>query len=154
VKFSRPYISNKMTGVPYFNAPWFDKVSAELTALGMEVFNPAQHDRERGLDPMACPSGHPDEARAAGGPPLREVLTADWTWIAGVADCVIVGPDWYDSKGAVSEVACAQALGLPVFEHSTFMALCRPGSPETADLLLSLKLPPIMEIALNPVTLG
>jgi hypothetical protein len=138
----RVYLSNKMTGIPYFNAPWFDKAAAELLALPgvRKVFNPAEHDRKRGLDPMTCPNGHPDEARAAGGPPLRQVLGDDWHWIAHYADCVVVGPLWTTSVGAISEIACIQALRKPAYEFEVFKAF------HDAPHLSQLALPPIMEL--------
>jgi hypothetical protein len=143
------YLSNKMSGIPFFNAPWFDSSAAELRALEgvKEVFNPADHDRENGFEPLSCATGTLAEAYTKGFVQI-DALVADWTWIGRIADCVIVGPDWHDSKGAVSEVACAQAIGKPVYEYSVFTSLWR----QNHGLLLSLKLPPIME--LGPVTLG
>lgn len=138
----RIYLSNKMTGIPYFNAPWFDAATLELMSLpGVEdVFNPAQHDRDLGLDPMSCPLGTVEEARAAGAPPVHVMLGHDWHWIAHYADCVVVGPEWPTSAGAISEVACIQALRKPAYEYRVFRAFygkaCLP----------QMALPPIMEL--------
>ena len=140
-----------MTGIPYFNAPWFDAATLELMSLPgvKEVFNPAQHDRERGLDPMACPTGSQEEARSQSPKHiLADVLMADWTYIAYKADIVVIGPQWTDSKGAISEVACAQALGKPVYEYQVFRTFHR------SSALLDMKLPPLMEIGGLPATLG
>lgn len=134
------YVGNKMTGVPYFNAPWFDETAQHLRTIPSvyRVFNPAEHDREMGLDPMLCPTGSQSEVIAAGGLPLRSVLGADWAWIAEHSNGMIVGPDWPRSMGAKSEVACHQALGLPVWEFAVFA--CNWASPE----LESMTIPPLM----------
>jgi hypothetical protein len=139
------YLSNKMTGIPYFNAPWFDKVTAELRALPAtgEVFNPADHDRENGFEPMSCPTGTLEEAFRNGFKQI-DALVSDWVWIGRIADCVVVGPDWHDSKGAISEMACAQAIGKPVYEYGPFLAAW--DKPH----LIQFKLPPIMELGGKP----
>lgn len=115
------YLGNKMSGVPYFNAPWFDRIAAELLEMPRvtHVFNPAQHDRDQGFDPMSCPSGSLNEARAAGFNP-RAALGADWAWIAEHSNGMVVGPDWRDSPGTLSEIACHQALRLPVWQWQHF----------------------------------
>jgi hypothetical protein len=117
------YLGNKMSGIPYFNAPWFDTAAAFLMTLPHvdEVFNPAQHDRDMGFDPMQCPNGSPEEAKAAGFE-VHKALKADWSWIADHSDGLIVGPDWYNSPGTMSEVACHQALRLPVVEYMAYMS--------------------------------
>ena len=115
------YLGNKMSGVPYFNAPWFDRITEELRAMstvGM-VFNPAQHDREMGFDPMSCPTGSMTEARAAGFS-SRHALDADWHWIAVHSNGMVAGPQWRDSPGTISEIACHQALRLPVWQWEHF----------------------------------
>jgi hypothetical protein len=118
----RLYIANKMTEIPYFNAPWFDMAERSLLAIPtvIQVFNPAEHDRNMGFDPMLCPHGSKEESRSAGFN-LREALSADWEWIAKYSTGLIVGPDWMSSPGAKSEVACHQALTLPVWEYGTFL---------------------------------
>ena len=120
---NRLYLGNKMSGVSYFNAPWFDATAAELLAFGtvLEVFNPAQHDRDTGFDPMCCPGGTPAEARAAGFDVAR-ALRDDWTWISRRSDGLVIGPDWWRSPGTISEIACHQALRLPVWELDAFRA--------------------------------
>ena len=130
-----------MAGIPYFNAPWFDAAAAKLRALyGVEeVFNPADHDREQGFEPMDCPGGTFEEARAYGFE-LKNALRADWIWIADHADCVVVGPDWRNSLGAVSEVACIQGLRKPAYDYQVFCAYYGK------DHLYELRLPPIIEL--------
>lgn len=130
------YLGNKMSGVPYFNAPWFDESAAwlrQVPGVGF-VFNPADEDRDRGFEPMLCPNGTADEAAAAGFV-LRDALAADWNWIAEFSEGLVIGSDWAKSPGTISEIACHQALKLPVWEygvirfhqlHNTLYALSQP----------------------------
>jgi hypothetical protein len=121
VRFGAIYLGNKMTGIPYFNAKWFDATAAQLRVTpGVEsVFNPAEFDRARGFEPLLCPTGSAEEAKAAGFN-AREALGADWAWIAEHSDGLVIGPDWAKSPGTISEIACHQALKLPVWEAGTF----------------------------------
>lgn len=136
------YLANKMAEIPYFNAPWFDASAAVLRALpGVEkVFNPVEHDREMGFEPMLCPSGTFEEA-AEHGFTLANALVADWTWIGTHADCVVLGPDWTNSKGAISEAACIQGLRKPAYEYAPFL------KHYGLSVLENWALPPIMEIS-------
>ena len=115
------YVGNKMVGVPYFNAPWFDHAEKQLLTYPRvkKVFNPAENDRDNGLDPMKFPTGeleyngtHFDR---------REALLQDWTWISKHSTGMVAGPQWMDSTGTISEIACHQALGLPVWEYRDFL---------------------------------
>ena len=144
----RIYLANKMCGIPFFNAPWFDMAAEQLRHLpGVEaVFNPADHDREHGFEPMRCVSGTFEEA-ARYGFELSNALVADWTWIGTQADCVVLGPDWTDSKGAISEAACIQGLRKPAYEYAPFMKYY--GTSE----LIKYILPPIMELG-GPVVVA
>lgn len=146
INFGRLYLSNKMTGIPYFNAPWFDSTAAILRADSrvVEVFNPADEDRKVGFDPMTCPKGELGEA-IANGFNARRALGADWSWIAANADALLAGPDWPISVGSISEIACAQALHLPVWEVDVFFEYVRKGRSD----LLALRqhqLPPLREL--------
>ncbi|MHB8272931.1 DUF4406 domain-containing protein [Bradyrhizobium sp.] len=138
----RIYLGNKMTGIPYFNAPWFDEAAATLRMLPVVeyVFNPAEHDRLLGLDPMLCPNGTHDEA-VAQGLPAGKALADDWAWIAEFSDALVVGPQWRDSPGTISEVACHQALRKPVWEYGIFL-----GAWPSHRWMEKYKLPPLLEI--------
>lgn len=131
----RLYLADKMMGIPYFNAPWFNSAAAVLRGLpGVTyVFNPAEHDIASGFDPMQCPNGTAEEAEAAGFV-RRAALGFDWGWIAANSDGLIVGPMWRYSTGAISEVACHQALALPVYPYDRFVRGSR------------VKLPPLMSL--------
>jgi hypothetical protein len=113
---SHLYLGNKMAGVPFFNAPWFDNVAASLRKLPevLYVFNPADHDRTLGFEPLEFPSGSSAEAKAAGFN-ARLALRDDWNWIATFSEGLVIGPDWWDSPGTKSEIACHQALRLPMW---------------------------------------
>lgn len=137
------YLGNKMTGIPFFNAPWFDSSAAALRNVPWvgTVFNPAEHDRELGFDPTLCPNGAHDEALAAGFP-AADALHDDWAWIANYSDGCVIGPQWPTSPGAISEIACHQALRKPVWEFEVFMAnYHRP-----VGYLYTLVLPPLLEL--------
>jgi hypothetical protein len=143
----RLYIGNKMTEVPYFNTPWFDMAERELLKIPtvIEVFNPAEHDRQMGLNPMLCPHGSKEEATKAGALSLRSVLGADWAWIARFSTGMIVGPDWTRSPGAKSEVACHHALGLPVWAYDVFLRNWNEARLWSPELMVSPLVPMIGE---------
>lgn len=128
------YLGNKMVGIPYFNAPWFDKTAIHIRSLPgvTSVFNPADEDRRSGFDPMLCPNGTAEEAEANGFD-RRRALGADWLWISSYSNGLVIGPDWERSTGTMSEIACHQALGLPVWEADRFFTRIAKGRDK--DLL-------------------
>lgn len=134
--FGNLYLGNKMVGIPYFNTPWFDKTAERLRAVpGVDsVFNPADEDRNAGFDPMLCPNGTAEEAEANGFN-RRAALSADWWWIATYSNGMVAGPDWLNSTGTVSEIACHQALGLPVWGVDCFLWMIE--AKQDKDLLKS-----------------
>lgn len=129
--FGRLYLGNKMTGVPYLNAPWFDQTADRLRKVQgvSEVFNPAAEDRKLGLDPMLCPNGSQQEAEEIGGLGIRKSLTYDLHWISCNSNGMIIGPAWFGSKGTITEIAFHQALRLPVWEDSVFFDMVQ-GHPD------------------------
>lgn len=143
------YLGNKMNGVPYFNAPWFDGAAMVLRDLGYDMFNPAEQDRELGLDPMKCPKGSREEAVALGFN-YEAALLADYTWIAQRSRFLVVGPQWRDSPGTVSEIAVHQALNRPVFEYEPFVKWHYTKHPYK---ITDLALPPLLQLGtLEPET--
>ena len=56
---------------------------------------------------------------------LREALGADLAWITAHAEAVVVLKGWRASKGAVAEVATAQAIGVPVWIYGHFLTFGR-----------------------------
>jgi len=105
MKLMRVYVSGPMRGHPEFNYPAFNATAASLRATGHIVFNPAEND--------------------AGS--LRANLASDMSWIALVADCVVMLPGWQESLGAKAEYALARAIGIQVWELEDFITV-----PETA----------------------
>lgn len=112
------YVAGPMRGYKEFNFPAFAKATKALRSQGHEVFNPAERDNEKhGVD-ISKGNEHGDEKVAAAqhGFNLREALAADCAWICEHADAVALLPGWEQSKGAISERALAEALGLRVYE--------------------------------------
>lgn len=135
------YLGNKMVGIRQFNFPWFDAQAEMLRALSLveEVFNPAERDRETGFYPSPNCMGTMEDMAALNFS-RRDALATDWAWIAAHSDGMIAGPRWPESTGTISEIACHQALGLPVWEAGVFYAYW--DKPH----LIQFKLPSIMEI--------
>ena len=129
--FGNLYLANKMAGIPQFNAPWFDSTAAQIRAVPgvRSVFNPADEDRKYGFEPLKCPEGSPEEAKKLGFD-RRKTLGTDWSWIAEMSDGMILGPDWESSTGAISELHCHQALGLPVWEAWVFFSRVKADKAE------------------------
>lgn len=129
------YLGNKMSGMPFFNAPWFDKAADRIRQFEnvSMVFNPADRDRERGFEPMSCPTGSFEEAQKAGFV-LRDALHDDYAWITRNSDGLVVGSQWRDSPGTISEIAVHQALRLPVWEYDDFIRFHLKTVPPILDL--------------------
>lgn len=134
VRYGHIYLGNKMIGIPRLNAPWFDSTAMRLRQVrGVDsVFNPVDEDRRMGFDPMDCLKGTAEEISGSGFD-RRRALGADWGWISAYSDGMIVGPDWRTSNGTISEVACHQGLGLPVWSDSVFFEYA--GSPLESELM-------------------
>ena len=94
----RVYIAGPMTGLPDFNYPAFHEAAAKLRAMGYEVVNPAENDRD---------TNDPWEVF------LREALQKMLT-----CDAVALLQGWALSRGARLEVHVANAIGMRVaFMH-------------------------------------
>jgi Domain of unknown function (DUF4406) len=112
---TKVYLAGPMRGIPEFNFPAFAAATAQLRALGYEVFSPAEKDIEKhGADINKSATGNLDDIKATGFN-LRKTLLLDLTWIAENADAVVVLPGWENSKGANAEVALARAINLIEF---------------------------------------
>lgn len=94
------YICGPMTGIPQFNIPLFDAVSAKLRAKGYDVVSPAELD-----DPttraaaLASPDGAPGTG-SANGETWGDFLARDVKLIADTLDAIVVLPNWQKSRGA------------------------------------------------------
>lgn len=90
------YVSGPMTGIEDYNRPMFNKVSAELEALGHQVINPAVPDLEIPDD-----APHHMWMRRALGLLLN-------------AEAIFLMPGWHRSRGACMELSVAQICGMEV----------------------------------------
>jgi Domain of unknown function (DUF4406) len=113
------YLAGPMRGYAQFNHPAFDAAAAELRAAGHEVFSPAEHDRNTGLDTTGMQGTDQEMALVPGG--LRALLAADLAWICANADAIVLLPGWQASSGATAEAAVGRALSLTVAELDEFL---------------------------------
>lgn len=125
------YLAEKMTGIPQFNFPWFDRTAERLREQGNEVLSPAElDDPEIRKQFMASTDGARQGIKEAG-TTWGELLARDVKLIAdGGLDVVWVGPNWRESQGARLETFIAYLVGLPVLYAET-------GAPVTPDELVS-----------------
>ena len=96
----RIYISGRMTGIPEYNYPAFNKAAAEWRAVGWEVDNPAE---------------------AFGGDTNKTMLEYATRDVDGLrkADAIAMLPGWDDkeARGSVWEyVIATRLLGLKVYD--------------------------------------
>lgn len=98
------YLAGPMTGLPQFNFPAFDAAAEKLRLLGLDVFNPAQMDRDLGFDPSGG---------AVTQEFLRDAMRRDLSAICD-ADSIAMLPGWEKSGGARVEWMLAVHLGLKV----------------------------------------
>ena len=87
-----------MRGYPRFNFDAFDVAARDLAKRGYFPINPADLDREAGVDPE-----HHEVTPAA----TRAAIERDVDAIMG-ADAVALLPGWERSKGAVAEAHIAK----------------------------------------------
>ena len=98
------YLAGRMSGVPQFNFPMFDRVARLLRADDYTVFSPAELDRpEIRTAALASPDGVPNE-RASGGETWADFLARDVKLIADKVQGIIALPGWEHSNGARLEV--------------------------------------------------
>jgi Domain of unknown function (DUF4406) len=114
----RLYILGKMTGVPYFNFPAFDKARDRLNRhVQYQVTSPADLDRRAGFNAMLLPADY-DWSQLPPGFSLEDTIKTD---IAEVlrAECYAALDDWPDSKGARAEKALCDWRGIPRIDWRT-----------------------------------
>lgn len=111
------YLAGPMSNQPYFNFHKFFVVAKALRERGYVVFSPAEHDIERGGDFWShCPTGSAAELKVTNVPQInyRECMRTDLNWIIDNADGIVLLPGWENSKGAKTEKALAECLGLEI----------------------------------------
>lgn len=134
------YLAGPMRGIAEFNFPAFDAAAGDLRAVGHEVFNPADNDRDSGFDGKGWTG---DENLVERGFDMRKALGEDTAWIAANADGLAILPGWEVSSGARAEVALAHALGLPVAPVASWLdaAIAGQDAPPANELIQSPTLP-------------
>ena len=101
---SPAYVAGPMCGLRDLNFPAFDHAAQWLESEGIPAINPAQLDRDAGIDPAdGDPEGH------------REIARRDLTEITLRAKSLVILPGWETSKGTAAEIATAHWLGLPIY---------------------------------------
>jgi len=108
------FLSGPMTGTPFFNFPAFHAAASKLREQGHFVFNPAERDIEAyGADiSKGNHAGSLRQAEDDHGFSRREAIGACLAFICYQADAIALLPGWCQSKGAMAELATAQAFGL------------------------------------------
>lgn len=112
---TRVFLAGPMAGCIEWNFPAFDETARSLRRDGFEVFSPAERDRDAGFDPTEMDGTEDLEAL---GFDLRAAMKANLAWICDHADAVALLDGWEQSRGAIAEVALAQALSLPMMRRS------------------------------------
>lgn len=100
MKKKKVYISSKMTGLPDFNFPAFDKKAEELEQrYGFKVLNPAEIGRKYGTNKSTAFYRRKN---------LEMLLQADILFVFG---------DTSGSKGVYFEISVAKEFGLPIWKE-------------------------------------
>lgn len=102
------YIAGPMSGIPNFNFPAFFAAQRELESRGWKVFNPAEKDQEKTLNPEAVAAGDAKLAVATGFD-FREAYLWDVTKIIQ-GNGIYMLDGWEKSPGARGEHAVAVAM--------------------------------------------
>ena len=101
------YIAGPMRGIPLWNFPAFDRAAAALRLQGWTVFNPAEHDRDEGLDENDYP-------KLPAWFTLEKALQWDFARIIEAGNiCLLDG--WEESSGAAKELRVAEDIGAKVW---------------------------------------
>ena len=111
----RVYIAGSMRGIPFYNAPAFDKAASVLRGRGYDVLNPVDFDRESyGVDFSLYPQGNEE---IPGLPPLADLLLRDLEYVS-MCEAIVMLPGAENSKGARTEKAFAEFCGLRILYYT------------------------------------
>lgn len=121
-KGTKIYVCGPMSGIPKFNYPLFERVTAELrqdeldTGRNRMVVNPAEEDSPLMQD-LARNSRDGDAAvlTAAAGESWGDVLARDVKLIHDHIGSFVLLPDWVKSRGARLEVFVGLLVGVQDF---------------------------------------
>lgn len=107
------YVAGPMRGIPYFNYPAFDAARDKLFALGFDVINPADLDREEtGFNPYTLPATWDWNVIPPGLGDLRTIFLRDTTAICKRVDVIYLLDGYRKSKGARAEKSLCTVLKL------------------------------------------
>jgi hypothetical protein len=125
----RIYLAGPMSGLPFHNAPEFDRAAELLRAAGLEVVSPMDINRANPRPDMAADG---TIGRAA----YCELVRLD---LAALLECdaVAVLPGWSQSRGAQLEVAVARAIGLDVYVVSHILEEGMGARPLSCDMVVA-----------------
>lgn len=102
------YLAGPMSGIPRFNVPLFDHVTAELRARGMDMVSPAELDSPAvRAAALASVDGKPGPQGSVADETWGDMLARDVKMIADELHGVVLLPDWWKSRGARLEVFVA-----------------------------------------------
>ena len=106
------YVAGRMTNVPYFNFPAFDKARDDLIELGYNVISPADMDREHGFDAMELPddSDWSKWGKALGEFDIDACIDRDIDAIKR-SQAIYLLDGWEQSTGARAEKSIAEWMG-------------------------------------------
>jgi Domain of unknown function (DUF4406) len=98
------YLAGKMTGVPKFNIPMFDRVASELRVQGYKVVSPAELDNPRVRAACLASTTGKSTPETNDGGTWADFLARDVKLIADKVDGIIMLPGWETSNGARLEM--------------------------------------------------
>lgn len=129
------YVSGPMTGLPEFNFPAFDEVSAALRTAGHAVFSPADNDRVRwlalGVEDIKTVPGFTAGDAWEYGKHSQDISTEslfrdDFNYIVNGCNLMVMLNGWEKSTGARYERAIAEALNIPIVRLGTAADIGNP----------------------------
>lgn len=109
------YVSGPMRGHRNFNFPLFDLAAKLLRKNGIDVFNPAEHDREVYPDIESWDGFATGDTARCPKFILPDSLRWDFAAILK-ADGIVLLPGWRNSSGAKAELFVAEVTGKSVWE--------------------------------------
>lgn len=110
------YIAGPMRNLPLLNFPAFDRAARLGRASGWAVINPAEMDRNAGVQDNVDFVDSPYTARVFAGRDTAALLNMR----AEDGDAIALLPGWQRSTGAKAELALANWVGLRVLSALTF----------------------------------
>ena len=117
------YLAGPMRGRPEFSFPAFFAAEAELAEDGVDVYNPARADELMGFKWRGTTGHETAEFLEQQGITIRRCLGLDLGYICDRAKWLCLLPGWSESKGVRAEIATALAIGIPIVEYETGLAV-------------------------------